>query len=222
MFVLLFLQFRLHHQVLEYLLSFVIARKDTNPIAHNLINHFGSFDKVLEAPVDELVKVNGVGQVTAVFLHEFLNFYEYYATHRVKKLSNITNSAGAALYSLELLKNKTNEEFYAILLDSQGFVLESHKMAQGSKSSVHVQIRDITKYALSKNAVQVVICHNHPDTDSTPSAEDIRFTQELENALKPNGINLLEHIIVGNDDCYSFRSSYKITPQMLSSYNGRK
>ena len=207
------------HQVLEYLLSFVVARKDTNPIAHNLINHFGSFSAVLEAPANELMSVKGVGEVTAVFLHEFLNFYNYYVNNRSKRITVITNPMTALFYAKQLLSNQLVELFYVVLLDSQGAVLNTRKMGKGTKSSINVQIRDITKYALEHNAAQIFICHNHPDTDSTPSAEDLVFTEELTKALEPIGIKMSEHIIVGVDDCYSFKSGYKITSDMIKEYN---
>jgi len=209
------------HQVLEYLLSFVIARKDTNPIAHQLINHFGSFDAVFEASVEELQQVDGVGEVAATFLHDFTRFFDYYNSHRAKKINCITNSITATMFANYLLANKLKEELYAILLDAQGYVLEYRKMADGNKSSVNVQIRDITKYALSHNATQVVVCHNHPTTDSSPSAEDVIFTDNLKDALTPNGISFNEHIIVGVNDCYSFNSGYKITKDMINSYKGK-
>ena len=206
------------HQVLEYLLSFVVAQRDTNPTAHNLINKFGSIDGVFEAPIEELEQVEGVGKVTATFLHSFLSFYDYYSNHKVKKITSITNTITAVIFANSILKNKLKEELYAILLDAQGFVLDYRKMSDGTKSSVSVKIRDITKYALSHNATQVIVCHNHPDTDSTPSAEDELFTENLRNALTPNGISMNEHVIVGNSDSYSFNSGYKIDENMIKEY----
>ena len=207
------------HQVLEYLLSFVIARKDTNPIAHNLINKFGSFDAVLEAPINELMQVDGVGEVAATFLHTFLDFYDHYSNNKVKKITAITNSMTATIFALGLLKNKTHEQLYAILLDAEGYVIDYKKLADGTKTSLNIHVREITKYALSHNATQVVVCHNHPDTDSTPSAEDNVFTDNLRTALTPNGITLNEHIVVGDVDCYSYNSGYKIDANMIEEYN---
>lgn len=206
------------HQVLEYLLSFVVAQRDTNPTAHNLINHFGSFGAVLEASVEELESVQGVGKVTATFLHTFLKFYDYYLQHKPKKIDCINNSMMASMFASSVLKSKLTEQFYCALLDPQGYVITYKKMAEGSKSKLNVFIRDITKFALSHNATQVLVCHNHPDADSSPSAEDEEFTENLKLALIPNGIKMMDHVIVGKDDYYSFHVGYKYTDEQITEF----
>ena len=215
------------HQVLEYLLSFVIARKDTNPIAHNLIDTFGDICGVLEAPVEELKQIDGVGEVAATFLHSFLQFSNYYNKARGKRITYVINSASTVILAKSLFAGKQKEEMYAVLIDDFNKVLGTKKLADGTKSYVNVCIRDITRYALMYNAKKVLICHNHPDSNSTPSAEDVAFTEQLKIALKPNQLEVKDHIIVGLDGCYSFNADMYISDDMVeeflenSTYRGR-
>ncbi len=216
------------HQVLEYLLSFVIARKDTNPIAHRLIDTFGDICGVFEAPVEELKRIDGVGEVAATFLHSFLHFSNYYHKARGKRITYIINSASTVILAKSLFAGKQEEEMYAVLIDDFGKVLGTKKLANGTKSYVNVCIRDITRYALLYNAKKVLICHNHPDSTCTPSAEDKTFTESLKEALKPNQLEVSDHIIVGIDGCYSFNAGMYISEDMVddflanSNYRGRR
>ncbi len=194
------------HQVLEYLLSFVVAQRDTNPTAHKLIERFGSFGEVLEASRNDLMQVDGVGDVVATFLSTFRDFYHYYNSHRKKLVYCINTTPDAVFFMRKILAGKSVEEFYVAALDGKGYVVAHKRMGTGSLTKVNVNIRDIIKFALDNNVNKIMIGHNHPDGDCTPSAEDLQFTDALKDALRYADIEMLEHIIVGKDKSYSYRS----------------
>ena len=195
------------YQVLEYILTFVIPQKDTNPIAHRLINTFGSISNVLEADPKELCKVDGIGEITALFLNSYLGVYYHY--NKDKSESNITieNTAECARYYRTLLKNKSVEEIYLTLLDSNHKVITTTKLHTGTDTNVNISPRDIIDRVVRHNASSIILCHNHPNGKPSPSSEDIKFTRDLVLSLMLNQVKILDHIIIGKDGYYSFNSS---------------
>ncbi|NLL56405.1 MAG: hypothetical protein GX242_04230 [Clostridiales bacterium] len=192
----------LPHQVLEYLLFFVVPYKDTNEIAHQLIRQFKSFDGVLDAEVNELAKIKGMTRNAALFLHTLPETFSIYAKHKntPKKVLNVRNIV-PYLRSLVSLKNK--EYFYIVCLDAKNSVVHTEKLASGS-NSVLLSAKDIVKVAMRHQAKSVIICHNHPSNIVLPSDADIRSTASIRHTLAALDIKLLDHIIIGNDAAYSF------------------
>lgn len=200
------------YQVLEYVLTFVIPYKDTNPLAHALINKFGSFAGVLEADESELMKVDGVGDVTAHFLTNLLGIHHFYEKNKVKNNQTITNPEEAYRYVYPLLKGKLIEEMYIVCLTPKNKVVNVEKITEGTSTEADVPMRLITDKMNRAKVSNIIIAHNHPKGKSIASEEDTRFTKALVTSLSINGCYLLDHIIIGEskDDYYSYRESGEI------------
>ena len=198
------------HQVLEYILTYVIPQKDTNPIAHRLINTFGSIDKVLEAKVEDLEKVEGIGHITAMFLTSYIGVLYHYEKAKQADDIILDTPKKAGDYYKALLKNSKQEEIYLSCLDKQYKLVYSTVIKTGDETSIHLNPRQVIDIVLRNNASHIVICHNHPKGKPNPSSEDIKFTRDLTLSLTLNDVTLLDHIIISKGGFFSFRSSGKL------------
>lgn len=195
------------HQVLEYLLTFAIPLRDTNEIAHELINKFGSFSNVLDADVKSLKQVKGVGEVVANFLAGYKSFYFYYQKHRAKTVNVVRDFNSAKRLILPYLSNIPTEEIYIVGLDGNNKVNFMRRVSVGSENQALLNIRDVTDLLLTHGITNFVIAHNHPDGPAVPSSEDNKFTKALVFAMYLNNVSMLDHLIVGTDDVYSYYHS---------------
>lgn len=206
-------QFYLHgsdafadHELLELLLFYGIARKDVNPIAHALIEEFGSLEAVFAAPIDALESVEGVGRSTAVLIK--------LVPHLMRKARLSSAQSETPLDTVErigdffsrLFVGEGNEVFYQLCLDAKGRKLSCRKVAEGDPSSISLNLRAIVQNALKCNAVMVAIAHNHPSGVAFPSHGDKIATTQIRDALSAVNVQLIDHIVVANDDYISFRN----------------
>lgn len=198
------------HQVLEYLLTFVLPQKDTNVIAHDLIAKFGSFSKVLEANLNDLKSVKGVGNVVAHFLYNFRDFFYYYQKNNAKETSTIKTFEDAKNYVLPHLSNKLREELLLVCIDNKNKVIETKTLSKGTVNNTDVNMREITQTLINANAYNFIIAHNHPSGRCISSVEDDKFTKVAVMCSEINNIKLLDHIIVGNDGIYSYFQNHKL------------
>lgn len=188
------------HNLLELFISGVIKRKDVKQISYDLLNEFGTLENIFNAPVDELMKINGVGEVLAVELSlvSTLNKrIEKSKNNNVKSLSSISE---AVKYCKNFLSSETVEKVLMITLDDRGKLLGSHIISSGTVNESFISKRDAVKLALKDNATNVIISHNHPNSNSSPSAADINMTISFKKLFRDVGIQLLDHIIVGEKD----------------------
>lgn len=195
------------HQVLEYLLTFAIPLKDTNDIAHRLINKFGSFAGVLEADVDSLKQVKGVGDVVAHFLAEYRNFYYYYQKNRPKTSYVIKDLATAKKFFMPYLSGLDTEQVYLVGIDGNNKVTHIKCVSRGVENQAHVSVREVSDIVFGLGAPNFMIAHNHPSGPCVPSAEDNKFTKSLAFAMALNNINFMDHIIIGSDGVFSYHHS---------------
>lgn len=201
------------HQVLELLLFYCIPRVDTNPIAHGLLDHFGSLAKVFEAPVEELEKVPGIGHNTAVFLSLVMAAGRYYQVSAASRNVMLHTVEECGEYLLPLFYGKRNETVYLLCLDAKCKVLTCKMIGEGSVNSAGVPIRRIVETALAANATSVVLAHNHPSGLAVPSDADILTTRRVAVALDAVEIGLLDHIVVADDDYVSMAQAGCYRPQ---------
>lgn len=206
-----FLQEGLEHftdiQVLELLLFYCISRRDTNPIAHALLEHFGSLSQVLEAPVEELSAVAGIGENAAVFLHLVTQVGRVYLTDRVSKMKVLPTLESCAQYMQPLFFGQKVEMVYLLCLDAKCKVLSCRKIAEGNVNVTGLSVRKIVETALSANASSVVLAHNHPGGFAIPSAEDVQTTRRVAAALRAVDVHFIDHIVVADDDYVSMIQS---------------
>lgn len=198
------------YQVLEYALSFVIPYKDTNPIAHELINKFQSLAGVLEANEEDLAQVKGMGEVSAHFLTSIIKIYSFYEKEKSDKIGEIFNSRHSYDYVKGLFKGKIVEELYLVSLLPNNKIIKCELVTSGDSSQAKVTIRKITDM-ISRNKVNnVIIAHNHPYGNPDPSVDDDKLTKALVTSLAINDSYLVDHIIVTDNGYYSYRGDGKI------------
>ena len=194
-------------QVLELLLFYAIPRQDTNPIAHALLERFGSLAQVMEAPVEELKKVPGMGDSAATFLSLVTAACRYYLVNRGHSHVVLSTVEQCGNYLLPFFCGRRNETVYLLCLDAKCKVLACKEVGEGSVNSAAVPIRRIVEMALSANATSVVLAHNHPSGMAVPSGEDKLTTRRLAMSLASVDIELVDHLVVADDDFVSLRQS---------------
>lgn len=197
------------HNLLEFLLFYSIPRKDTNELAHRLIASFGSLNKVFDATYEELLKIDGMGENSAMLISLIPALCRRYEEGISRGKLNLSEPEKAAEYVIKKFYGSKVEEFYMLCLDGAGNLSNCCKVGSGSVNSVNVDKRNILEVAFRNNADGVVFAHNHPGGVVAPSREDICLTSELCSLLKNVGIRLLDHIIVSGGDYLSLASVEK-------------
>lgn len=195
------------HRVLELLLFYTIPQGDVNDLAHELVERFGSLAGVLDASVEELKKVKGVGDHTAVFLRMLPAVLGRYQGARTR-LSAIINSPEEAYAWLEpYFFGARNEMVYVLCLDGKRQVLGVRKVAEGSIELAEVNTRRIAEESIGLRAAQIYVAHNHVSNLAIPSQADWLTTDTLRGALRPIGIELIDHLVFVDGDMVSLKDS---------------
>ena len=194
-------------QALELLLFYCIPQKDTNPLAHALLDRFGSLSQVLEAPVEELRKVPGVGAHTATFLHLITEAGRFYLVNRSSQESILPSLESCAEYMLPFFFGRKVETVFLLCLDAKCKVLCCKEIGEGSVNAAGISVRRVVETALNAGATTVVLAHNHPSGLALPSAEDIQTTRRVATALSAVEIHLADHIVVADGDYVSMVQS---------------
>ena len=203
------------HEILELLLFYAIPRRNTNDLAHALIDQFGSLEGVLNAHLDDLAKVPGIGRNSAMLLSLLKPLCTYCSIGSTQEKRSLRNVEETGKLCVELLRGKKNECLYLICLDSNFRVLHICPLQQGSVSSLPIYPRQVIEICLRYNASHVILAHNHPGGHPQPSHSDIAMTKQLLSVLKPLEITLVDHIIVADDAYYSFISHINLQDETL-------
>ncbi|SFS19632.1 RadC family protein [Yoonia litorea] len=194
------------YELLELVLFRAIRRQDVKPLARRLIDHFGDFNGVLSASQDSLRKINGVGD--AVILE--LKIIEA-AAHRLSRAKvmqrHVVSSWDALLdYCHATMAHRETEQFRILFLDTKNVLIADEEQAKGTVDHVPVYPREVVKRALELNATSIILVHNHPSGDPTPSAADIAMTQQIASAASALSITIHDHLIIGRSREISFRA----------------
>ena len=195
------------HEALELLLYYAIPRRDTNPIAHALMERYGSLSAVLTAPVEDLKKVEGIGESAAILLKLAPQLY------RKARLSDagqelVLNSAQrAGAYLLERFAGEKNEVVYQLCLDRKGKFLACKKLGEGGIASADLDIRRLVENALLTGASAVILAHNHPSGSAIPSQGDIKATEDVYRALDAIDCRFSDHLILAGENYVSLSSA---------------
>ncbi|MCM2356873.1 MAG: DNA repair protein RadC [Geobacteraceae bacterium] len=193
------------HQILELLLFQVIPRGDTNPIAHRLMNRFGSLSAVLEADPKDVATVEGIGDKGAAFLAMIPQVTRRYFHDRVlRDRPKLNSSEAVAEYLIPLMAGRPEEVFYVLCLDTQCRVVYPALISEGTIKEAAVYPRHVVEEAIRHRAAAVILAHNHPAGTSKPSQQDHQLTRLLVQALGPLDIKVLDHIIVAGNQAFSF------------------
>ena len=194
-------------EALELLLYYAVPRKDTNPLAHALLDRFGSLDYVLSATEEELCEVPGISKRAAALLMMVPQMARLSEINRSNRIVEITNSKDAINYLIPYFRYNRDEMIVLLCLDSQKRISHTEILYRGIVNSVNFDVRKLVEVSLKRKAVSIIVAHNHPDGPARPSREDDTATQQIFNALRAVGIDLYDHVIISGDDYASYRRS---------------
>ena len=195
------------HEVLEILLYFAVAQKNTNELAHSLLNTFGSLAGVLNAPEEELLRVPGVGDSTVMLLKFIPQLFRRYSESASQGVRRICTFEEAGEYFFPKFLGRENETVFLMLMDARGKILFCDVINEGSVNASNVYIRDVVRLAVRYNASSAVLAHNHPSGTCLPSTQDLETTRSVASALESVEVLLMDHIIVGGDNYLSLAES---------------
>lgn len=195
------------HNVLELLLFYSIPRGDTNPIAHRLIDAFGSLSGVFDATPEELMKVSGVGESTAILISMIPQMARKYLEDKADAVNVVGGCGDIGAYLLPKFVGRTNEALMMVSIDNKNKVISCSVVAEGTVDSAKVSRRKVMEEAMKVKATRVILAHNHPRGVAVPSAEDVAMTREIGRLFAQVGIELIDHIIIADDDYVSMAAS---------------
>lgn len=195
------------HQFLELLLTYAIPRRDTNALAHALLARFGSLEAVIGAEIAQLMLVDGVGEGAATFLHMQGDLMRRLSLSRVANARGeivLNTPLAAAQYAAALMMNEAYECVVVVCLNAKKAVVAHELIQLGSLTEAHVYPRRVAEIALLRRAHGVLLLHNHPTGDPSPSDDDAAVTDSVRDALNSVGVQLCDHLIVAGMCAYSF------------------
>lgn len=202
-------------QALELLLFYAIPQKDTNPIAHGLLERFGSLAGVLEAKEEELKKVPGISDHSAMLLQLIPQMARFYQVDKAKQSVYLTTLDACGTYISSFFFGRAFETVFLLCLDAKCKVLRCEEVGAGGVNTTIVSIRKVVEVALGANATTAILAHNHPSGMAIPSEEDVRTTILAARALHAVEIQLADHIVVADGDYLSMVQSGYITKEQL-------
>lgn len=195
------------HKVLELLLFYAIPQGDVNPLAHELVDRFGSLDGVLDALPEELMKVDGIGTHSAALLKLVPAVVGRYLEGRTGPGAIIHTTAEAGHVLAPYFYGARNEMAYVLCLDAKEKLLGVKKISEGNNSSSDVTIRRVAEECLALRATFCYLAHNHVSSIALPSDADLVTTQVVRTALEPLGVRLVDHLVFSDGDLVSLRES---------------
>ncbi|MDR3313220.1 MAG: DNA repair protein RadC [Oscillospiraceae bacterium] len=191
------------HNVLELLLFYSIPRRDTNEIAHHLLDQFGSLTAVLEAPFEELCKVEGIGEASAALITLTSQLAKRYLNEQAQEKLTFETTAAFHQYVVRQYLGVKNEAAFLLCLDNNGRLLRCVPASLGTKYELTLDNRTLLETAFRHNATKIVLAHNHPNGLAVPSKSDIKRTESAMILFRSVNIQLLDHLIVAGQDCFS-------------------
>lgn len=194
------------YELLELLLTYVIPRKDTKPIAKALLRKYRSFNSILEQPADRLESVEGVGSQSSTFLRIIRSCIERYLEHKVEHAKRISSAEEVAQFVRIELGARQRECLMALYLSDSNRLLHHSIITEGTVNRTAFYPREIIRRGLICNATGLIIVHNHPDGQPVPSDHDLEMTRKLEDAAALLSIKLFDHIIVTEQQAYSIKT----------------
>lgn len=194
------------YEILELTLFRVIPRQDVKPLARRLIDVFGDLNGVLSAPLARLERVEGVGPAVALELKVMETVTHRMARAKVMQRHIISSWDAVLDYCHTVMAHRDTEQFRVLFLDRKNVLIADELQGEGTVDHVPVYPREVVKRALELNASALILVHNHPSGDPTPSSEDIDMTKQIAHAAGALGISLHDHLIIGRSRELSFKS----------------
>ncbi|MEP2955095.1 MAG: DNA repair protein RadC [Sulfitobacter sp.] len=194
------------YEMLELVLFRAIPRRDVKPLARELLDRFGDFNRVITAPATRLRDIKGVGEAVIVELKIVEAAAQRLARAKVLQ-RHIVSSWDALLdYCHTTMAHLEMEQFRVLYLDRKNILIADEEQAKGTVDHVPVYPREVAKRALELNASAIILVHNHPSGDPSPSRSDIDMTRQVAAACDALGLTLHDHLIIGKSRELSFRS----------------
>lgn len=195
------------HEILELLLYYCVPRSNTNVLAHELYDHYGTIAAILDAPEEELVKFKGLTERGVFLLKMILPVTAYCAAERMGNKFEFSDSDRVGRFLLSQFYGLEKEKLALLFLDGFGRKMKFEFVAEGDAWEVNVPIRQILKSAVNSRSRTAVMAHNHPFSSALPSSADMAATEQVREILAGIGIELLDHIIISENDYVSLRQS---------------
>jgi DNA repair protein RadC len=199
------------YEVVELLLSYAIPRRDTKPVAKELIQTFGSIKGIIDADSSDLKKINGVREHTAILFKLAKDLSALYLREKAREKIQISCTTELINFCRTTLGGKTDEEFWVIYLNVQNRIIEFERLQKGTVDQAFVYPRQILENALRKKASAIILVHNHPSGNVRPSNADISITNTIREKARVLEIAVHDHIIIGTDNFFSFREEGMMT-----------
>lgn len=194
------------YEILELTLFRIIPRQDVKPLARRLIDTLGDLNGVLSAPIARLERVEGVGPAVALELKVMETVTHRMARAKIMQRHVISSWDAVLDYCHTVMAPRDTEQFRVLFLDRKNVLIADEEQGAGTVDHVPVYPREVVKRALELNASAMILVHNHPSGDPTPSDEDIAMTNQISNAAKALNISLHDHLIIGRSRELSFKS----------------
>ncbi|MBE6913551.1 MAG: DNA repair protein RadC [Ruminococcaceae bacterium] len=194
-------------EALELLLMYAIPRRNTNELAHALLDRFKSFHRVMEADISELEQVPGIGENAALLIRLTRDMSRRYQQSGCKRGTVIRSSAEAGAFLLPFFEYCREENSMLLCMDAAGRVIDCHHLAKGSPAAVGMAARELADLALRDKAARVILAHNHVSGIALPSRADVEATARVAAMLRMLDIELMDHIVVSEGDFVSMRDS---------------
>ena len=183
---------------------YALPRRDTNALAHTLLQKFGSLENLFHADAADIARVDGIGEHTAVLIRLIADLYTRSMRDSYQARTKLDSIDAAIRYAQLLLENKAEEQFYVICLDAHCALRHTERLSRGIATETPVYIRHITESVIRSGAAKVIIAHNHPGGSALPSSQDGQTTKKVLQAMNALSIEFLDHIIIGDGDAFSF------------------
>lgn len=198
------------YEIIELLLTFAIPYSDVKPLAKRLIQHFGSFTRVMDASVEELIQVMGIGEYSAILIRLVKACTEYYLKEEALKRQRIPSLPALVDYCRTSMGGLKDEQFRVIFLNTQNEIITEEILQEGTVDQTVVYPRKVMELALKFKASGLILVHNHPSGKLTPSAADRELTRALVQAAKTLNVAVLDHLIISRQGYFSLAEHHML------------
>ncbi len=194
------------YELLELILFRAIPRRDVKPLAKTLIGRFGDYASVISAPPARLREIEGLGEAAVIELKLVEASATRLAKNSVIERPILSSWSKLMAFCKAQIGRLEHEEFHVLFLDRKNRLIAQEAQGRGTVDHVPVYPREVVKRALELNASAIILVHNHPSGDPTPSRADIEMTKQIIDSAKPLGVTVHDHIIIGRELDASFRA----------------
>ena len=192
-------------QAVEFILCYIFPRGDVNPLAHRLLQKYKNIPTILDAPIEDVKLVKGMGETSAKKLHALLGVFSRYTVDKMLKQKTLSTLGEIYDYIEALLRFKKEEEFHILGVNAKGEVIADRLLAKGTLKNVGIEMRDVSLFVATYKVPAVILVHNHPEGFCQASNEDLKSHSSIEGIFRFGGCNLLDSLVIGSDGIYSMK-----------------